>query len=167
MIVDRRRFLVRGVTLLAGVALPAAWAEPRDVRSGVDVCPFCNMPVIDGRFAAQAVTEGGRVLTYDAIECLLDHEAGYGPPPPVLVERWLADRAASGREDVAWLAAEEEATLLHHPRLRTPMGGGLAAFASVEEALAFAEANRLTDPLTLSWLEARALADERAWVPPW
>jgi copper chaperone NosL len=125
------------------------------------------MPVIDGRFAAQGVTEGGRTLTYDAIECLLDHEAGYGPPPPMMTERWLADRAASERDIAAWLAAESEATLLHHPRLRTPMGGGLAAFRSATEAQAFADANRLSDAVTLSWAEARDLASERPWVPAW
>lgn len=165
---DRRRFLTAAVALGAAALLPGrrAWAEPQALRPGVDTCPYCSMPVIDGRFAAQGVTEGGRVLSYDAIECLLDHLAGHGPPAPTLRETWLADRAASGRDAVAWLAAEE-ATLLHHPRLRTPMGGGLAAFASEDEALAFAEANRLTDAATLRWAAARERAAQRPWVPPY
>lgn len=165
---DRRRFLTAAVALGATALLPGrlAWAEPRGLRLGVDACPYCSMPVIDGRFAAQGVAEGGRVLGYDAIECLLDHLAGHGPPAPTLREAWLADRVASGRESVAWLAAEE-ATLLHHPRLRTPMGGGLAAFADAEEALDFADANRLDDAETLRWAEARERAAERPWVPPY
>lgn len=163
---DRRRFLVRGLAVGAALAFPAAFADPRELKPGVDACPYCSMPVIDGRFAAQGVSEGGRVLTYDAIECLLDHLAGHGPPPPALRERWLSDRVASGRTSVAWLAADA-AALLHHPRLRTPMGGGLAAFATAEEAQAFGASNRLNDATILDWGEATALAAERPWVPPW
>jgi copper chaperone NosL len=164
--VDRRRFLSVALAAGAAAALPGgwAWADPRALRVGVDTCPYCSMAVIDGRFAAQAVLSGGRVLTYDAIECLLDHLAGHGPPPPDAAEAWLADRVASARETVAWLAAEE-ALLLHHPRLRTPMGGGLAAFASPADARAFAEANRLDGAETLSWDEARTVRDP--WVPPY
>lgn len=163
----RRRFLKRGVTL--GVSLLAPWAvaDPRDVDFGVDVCPFCNMPVVDGRFAAQAITEGGRILTYDAIECLLDHEAGYGPPPPVFTERWVADRLGSSMTEVSWLDAEEDAVLLFHPRLRTPMGGGLAAFLTVEDAQAFAARNLLEGAETLTWVEASERALVRPWVPAW
>lgn len=163
---DRRRFVAHGLAVGAALAFPAAFADPRELKPGVDACPFCNMPVIDGRFAAQGVTEGGRVLTYDAIECLLDHEAGHGPPPPTLRERWLSDRVASGRTTVAWLAADA-AVLLHHPRLRTPMGGGLAAFATAAEAQTFASSNRLSDAAILDWSEATALAAQRPWVPPW
>ncbi|MDZ7706847.1 MAG: hypothetical protein U5J97_02930 [Trueperaceae bacterium] len=163
---DRRRFLTRGLAACAALTLPAAFADPRELNVGVDACPYCNMPVIDGRFAAQGVSEGGRVLTYDAIECLLDHEAGHGPPPPALRERWLSDRVASGRTSVAWLAADA-AVLLHHPRLRTPMGGGLAAFATASEAQTFGASNRLSDAAILDWSEATALAAQRPWVPPW
>lgn len=163
---DRRRFLARGIALGTALAVSGAWADPRALDVGVDTCPFCNMSVIDGRFAAEAVTEGGRTLVYDAIECLLDHEAGYGPPAPPVTERWLADRTASSRTNVTWLDTQQ-AVLLYHPRLRTPMGGGLAAFASADEALAFADTNRLSDPRLLSWEEAAAEAIERPWVPPW
>jgi copper chaperone NosL len=164
--VDRRRFLTLGLAAGAATALPGgwAWADPRALRIGVDTCPYCSMAVIDGRFAAQAVLSGGRTLTYDAIECLLDHLAGHGPPPPDAAEAWLADRVASGREAVTWLNAEA-ALLLHHPRLRTPMGGGLAAFASTADARAFAETNRLDGAETLSWDEARTVSEP--WVPPY
>lgn len=163
---DRRRFLARGLALGAALATGRALADPRALNVGVDACPYCNMPVIDGRFAAEGISEGGRTLVYDAIECLLDHEAGHGPPAPQLRERWLADRTASSRMTVAWLDAQE-AVLLHHPRLRTPMGGGLAAFGTEADALAFADANRLSDARLLGWDEAAAEASALPWVPPW
>lgn len=163
---NRRRFLLRGMTLAAALAGMRAWADPRALQVGIDTCPYCGMAVIDGRFASEAITEGGRTLVYDAIECQLDHEAGHGPPPPEVSERWLADRLASARDAVAWLDADE-AWLLHHPRLRTPMGGGLAAFASEEEARTFAREQRLDEARLLSWAEAAREAAERPWVPPW
>jgi hypothetical protein len=69
---------------------------------GDDRCPACGMAVVDGRFAAQARTEGGRTLVYDAIECLADHLNGHAGEVPVVVAAWLADRVASTREVAVW-----------------------------------------------------------------
>lgn len=77
---------------------------------------------------------------------------------------WLADRVASTQAVAAWWPAEA-ATLLHHPRLRTPMGGGLAAFRDEPEARAFAAAQRLAEPTVLSWDEVLELGIPRPWVP--
>jgi copper chaperone NosL len=164
--VRRRRFLAHLAAWGAALALPRAWADPRPIDDRIDVCPYCTMKVIDARFAAQVETAGGRTLTYDAIECLLDHAAGHGPPPPDVADAWLADRVASARDDATWLAVDA-AVLLHHPRLRTPMGGGLAAFPDADAAAAFADANRLDDARTLTWDAARSEANDRPWVPPW
>lgn len=163
---ERREFLRRSGVGLAALLLggSAAWAEPREPRFGVDVCPYCNMTVVDLRFTAQLVTPTGLVHQYDAIECLADHLAGHGPPAPQVAELYLADRAASARESAAFLAADD-ATLLHHPRLRTPMGGGLAAFAAVEAAEAFAAAQRLSGASLLTWREVVARAQDAPWVP--
>lgn len=138
--------------------------EPRPLAFGDDRCPACGMAVIDGRFAAQARTEGGRTLVYDAIECLADHLNGHAGEVPVVVADWLADRVASTREVAAWLPAEE-AAVLHHPRLRTPMGGGLAAFTDLHDLRAFAEAQRLAEPTVLAWDEVLELGEARPWVP--
>lgn len=138
--------------------------EPRGVAIGDDRCPACGMAVVDARFAAQARTEGGRTLVYDAIECLADHLNGHAGPVPVVSAAWLADRVASTQAASVWWPAEV-ATLLHHPRLRTPMGGGLAAFGDEPEALAFAEAQRLAEPSVLTWDEVLELGIPRPWVP--
>jgi len=138
--------------------------EPRPLAFGNDRCPACGMAVIDGRFAAQARTAGGRTLVYDAIECLADHLNGHAGEVPAVVAAWLADRLDSTREVAAWLPAAE-AAVLHHPRLRTPMGGGLAAFADLEDLRAFAEAQRLVEPTVLAWHEVLELGEARPWVP--
>ena len=165
----RRAALRRLLALAAGpwIGRAVAHAEPaaaRPVAIADDRCPACGMAVVDARFAAQARTDGGRTLVYDALECLADHVNGHAGPPPVVAHAWLADRAASSTAVAVWLAAGE-AVLLHHARLRTPMGGGLAAFADVEAARAFGEAQRLAEPRVLTWDQVLELGVPRPWVP--
>jgi copper chaperone NosL len=166
-----RRAALRRLAAFAGLLLFGARAaaqpaapEARPVAIGDDRCPACGMAVVDARFAAQARTEGGRTLVYDAIECLADHLNAHAGPVPAVAAAWLADRVASTQEVSAWWPADE-ATLLHHPRLRTPMGGGLAAFGDTAAALAFAEAQRLAEPAVLTWEEVLELGIPRPWVP--
>lgn len=142
----------------------AASAPPRAVRPAEDRCPACGMAIVDARFAAQARDAGGRTLVYDAVECLADHRNGHAGPVPTDGPAWLADRVASTAAAAAWLGVDAAVVLLH-PRLRTPMGGGLAAFVDVPAALAFADANGLGDATVLAWDEVMALGVDRPWVP--
>jgi copper chaperone NosL len=168
------RWLVRApiVAAFAGVAVggggraraQAAPAAPRPVARAEDRCPACGMAVIDARFAAQARDPGGRTYVYDAIECLADHRNGHAGPVPGDGPAWLADRAASTAPEAVWLPVTE-AVVLHHPRLRTPMGGGLAAFATVPDALAFADAHALVGATAHAWDDVMALGVARPWVP--
>ena len=161
----KRRDLLKG---LIGLGVPwslQVLAEARPVRVGVDVCPFCNMTVIDARYAAQMVTRTGKVYSYDAIECLVDHLNGYGGPKVQPGELYAPDFASSTAKK-----AEErpvrELMFLYHPRIRTPMGGGLVAFARAEDADRFVAGRRLKDVRRLTWEELVAEGKEHAWVPP-
>ena len=151
------------VGLGSAAAQGAPGASPRAVRRADDRCPACGMAVMDARFAAQAVTEGGRVLVYDAVECLADHRNGHAGPVPTVAIEWLADRNASRADLAVWRHAEES-IVLFHPRLRTPMGGGLAAFATTEAAWAFAQAGNLADATLLTWAEVLEQGVDRPWV---
>ncbi len=166
----RRAFLLRCLhaagAAAAGALLPRAWvaAEPHPTVAGVDACPYCSMTIVDLRFAAQVVTPTGLVLHYDAIECLADHLNGHGPTPPDVAETYLADAATSSLEGADYLKAED-AVLLYHPRLRTPMGGGLAAFADAAAAESYAAQRRLQDAEVLTWAEVLARGADDPWVP--
>jgi copper chaperone NosL len=152
------------VAAWAGLGTAAAQgASPRAVQRADDRCPACGMAVMDARFAAQAVTDGGRVLMYDAVECLADHRNGHAGPVPTIEVEWLADRGASAPDEAVWRDAEAS-TVLYHPRLRTPMGGGLAAFDTAAAAWAFAQASSLADPTLLSWAEVLEQGVDRPWV---
>ena len=186
-VLSRRRALARIGRLLAAAllaALPAGSARagrmagatpdeaasrddgpgPAPVRVGALRCPYCSMSVIDARFAAQQVTTGGRVYVYDAIECLVDHIAGHGGP--VLAAGWcfVADHEASTRDEASLLSVHV-AQLRHHPRLRTPMGGGLVAFASEQQADAFAAERGLDGIEVWTWDGLVERSRERPWIP--
>lgn len=153
------------LALLAGLPARAATRGPRPVQLVDDRCPACGMAVMDARFAALAVTDGGRTLVYDAVECMADHRNGHAGPAPSVAEAYLADRAASSREEAVWCDVDD-AVVLHHPRLRTPMGGGLAAFCSDDAARAFAEAQGYGEPRLLGWREVLEVGADRPWVEP-
>ncbi|WP_287372236.1 nitrous oxide reductase accessory protein NosL [Oceanithermus sp.] len=162
----KRRDLLKG---LIGLGVPwslGVLAEARPVRVGVDVCPYCNMTVIDARYAAQMVTRTGKVYSYDAIECLVDHLNGYGGPKAAPRELYAADFAAS-RADRAGLRAVDGLVFLYHRRIRTPMGGGLVAFARPEDADRFVQERRLKGVRRMRWDELVAEGRQHAWVPPY
>ncbi|MEJ5336898.1 MAG: nitrous oxide reductase accessory protein NosL [Thermus sp.] len=158
---DRRRFLL-GV--LAGV-LPRALAAPRGLRVGVEACPYCFMTILDARHAAQAVNPKGKAFFYDDPACLLDQLNGWGGPSLTAKEVYLADHGASLRSEPKWVPAEK-ALLYHHPRVRTPMGSGLLAFAS-REALErhLRERPERQGGRVLTWKEALQEGARRPWVP--
>ena len=74
------------------------------------------MIVSDRRFGALVVTEQGRTLTFDSIDCLRAYSAR--PDSPAVRETWVVDAAAPGT-----LIAMEAATVVDHDAtLRPPMG---------------------------------------------
>lgn len=156
---ERRAFLA----LLKG--LVAGWAmAQRPLQVGIDRCPYCQMTAIDGRFAAQHITPLGRVYRYDAIECLVDHLNGHGPPAPEIGELFAADFAASSAANAHYLPVEA-LLFLHHPRIRTPMGGGLVAFGEAAAAERFIAERRLRDVRTLDWHALLSEGAAQPWVP--
>ncbi len=164
-----RRDLIKAIAFFGVPYAFRALAKPRPVRIGVDVCPYCFMTVVDGRFVAQVVVETGKYYNYDSIECLADHVNGYaayGPTVRVKPKEWyLADYAASsGRKAV--LKDAEKMVVVHHPRIRTPMGGGLAAFSTRAAAEAFVRAHRLKGARFYTWREILKEGKEHPWVPP-
>lgn len=158
---ERRTFLA---LLLKGLVAGWAIAQPRPLQAGVDRCPYCNMTVIDGRFAAQLITPLGRHYHYDAIECLVDHLNGHGPPVPEVAGLYAADFARSTVSDAHYLAVAA-LLFLHHPRIRTPMGGGLVAFSEKAAAERFSAERRLRDVRTLNWDALLSEGAARPWVP--
>lgn len=65
----------------------ACTAKPEPIVAGEDHCARCHMTISDRRFAAEVVTEKGRVLKYDSIGCLLHHHS----EKPAADRVWVVD----------------------------------------------------------------------------
>lgn len=162
----KRRTLIKGLlTLPLGLgALQPALAAPRPLRVGVDVCPYCNMTILDARYAAQMITSTGKVYAYDDPGCLLDHLLGYGGPKATPNELYVADFAVSERKQVR-LIPVNQAHFLFNERIRTPMGVGLLAFGNAKALEDYLLEKPQHAGEKLRWNDLLARGRKLAWVP--
>jgi copper chaperone NosL len=111
-------------------ALASCQKGPRPIVAG-ESCTFCRMGISEPGFAAELVTDKGKVFPFDSIECLAAYTVG---PPEVKGTPWVTNFNKPGE----WLKADE-AFFIRSPNLRSPMGLNLAAFktrADFEKAMA-------------------------------
>ena len=102
---------------------------PPTVRYGHEACAHCRMIVNDDRFAAAAVTADGEARKFDEVCCLVRYLAKNPDGAP---RAWVRGYRSGGWHDA------RAAYYAHGPKLQTPMGSGLAAVATREEAEALA-----------------------------
>jgi copper chaperone NosL len=99
--------------------------RPPSLRYGEEACDHCRMLINDDRFAAAVVMEGGATRKFDEIACLLAYQA---ENPGAVKRCWVCDYRSA-----RWLDARA-AFFVCSSELQTPMGGGVAAVDSAEEA---------------------------------
>lgn len=110
----------------------ATQAEP--IEFGKDACHFCKMSIVQKQFAAQCVSKKGKQFKYDGAECMVgelrkaENESDMG----IL----LVSNYAGGP-----MLAAANATYLISPKIKSPMGAFLSAFATPEEAAAVRKDN--------------------------
>jgi copper chaperone NosL len=109
------------------VALGCAPAGPRALVAGEDACAYCRMTISDTRFGGEAITATGRVLTFDAIECM----ASWARSAPA------ADRQKLFVMDMqhpGTLVAADSAGFLVGTTTSTPMGRSIVSLATIASA---------------------------------
>jgi copper chaperone NosL len=96
---------------------------PRAFVLGEDECGQCRMKIVDARFGGEAITTNGRTLTFDSIECL----AAWARTVPAETVRgvYVIDLQHPGT-----FVPADSAGFLRGAIISSPMGGGIAAFAS-------------------------------------
>ncbi|MDZ7716787.1 MAG: nitrous oxide reductase accessory protein NosL [Balneolaceae bacterium] len=115
---------IMGMLLL----VTACSQEPAEIHYGSDECAHCKMMITDEQFAAQIVTDKGKAIKFDAIECM----AGY-----YQINKDELDGAmlyvTNYDEPGNWLNAKE-AQYVKSEVVNSPMGESLLAFPSQKEA---------------------------------
>jgi copper chaperone NosL len=113
----------RGRVGASALALAAvACASNPSIAFGQAQCEECRMIVSDRRFGALVVTDHGRTLTFDSIECLRTFTAR--PGAPTARETWLVDASAPGTLVAAASATVIESDSALHPPMGTAVSYG-------------------------------------------
>ncbi|MBI4308341.1 MAG: nitrous oxide reductase accessory protein NosL [Chloroflexi bacterium] len=126
----RRVLTLAALVLVVGACgAPPGVARPPEVRYGRSVCDRCGMIISDERFACGYVLKSGETRIFDDIGEMVEE----------LRERRPIDAAVfvHDYETKGWIRAEG-ASFVYSVDVRSPMGGGLAAFTSRERAQALA-----------------------------
>lgn len=102
---------------------------PPEIRLGDSVCDECNMIISDKRWATATIVEGPRgptPLLFDDFNCQVRYETEHSNL--VILDRWSYCHATGSPIQTG------DASFVESPNLRTPMGSGIAAFASSDDA---------------------------------
>lgn len=142
--------LARALPALAAVVLLAGAAPSRARAPG---CAYCRMAIERADFGGEIRTADGRRRAYDAIECMAAAVLTDSVPPVTIRAMTVADRRAPHAA-----IPVARAVFVHADSLASPMGLGLAAYASRAAA---APAARALRGETLEWTGVLAHVNAR------
>ncbi|WP_428234829.1 nitrous oxide reductase accessory protein NosL [Gracilimonas sp.] len=104
--------------------------EPVEIHYASDECSHCKMMITDNQFASQLVTEKGKALKFDAIECMAAyHQNNENKEELNSAKLWVSNYEQPGM----WLDATE-ASFVRSEVIKSPMGASLLALPSYEAA---------------------------------
>lgn len=109
---------------MAVLFLQACTPTAQPIEFGTDPCAHCKMTIVDKPFAAEMVTQKGRVYKFDAIECMAQFIQENEDAQPIAL---LLVRDYNNPDD--WVDAKS-AYFLVSKALPSPMGGYLSAYPS-------------------------------------
>ncbi|TRX52215.1 hypothetical protein FNH22_22620 [Fulvivirga sp. M361] len=117
------KFIFLSTVLLVITFAIGCSSDVEPIAFGKDQCNFCRMTISNPKFGAELITDKGRILKYDAAECMINHLKKDAPK----YRQMLAIAYDRPRELFP-------VDLLHFvitPHYRSPMGANLAGFESV------------------------------------
>lgn len=117
------------ILLIAAACRPA----PSPIAFGSDMCHDCKMTIVDPQHAAELVTAKGKVMKFDAIECMIHHTAAN--PGAQYAFQLVMDY----QQPESWLNASESHFLICE-QIPSPMGAFLSALNSAAAAEAIQKA---------------------------
>ena len=123
--------VIVAVALLAA-ACSAKAAGPPEIVVDASACSHCGMLISEPVYAAAYQARRQEPRVFDEIGCMLDAVRSETASP---IHIWVQDAAGAG-----WLDADE-AIFVASPRIKTPMNGGVLAYAEAAPAAKAAAAH--------------------------
>lgn len=101
---------------------------PKSINYGSDGCHYCKMTIVDKIHGAEIVTKKGKVLKFDAAECMFN----YTQDNPKVKDGIFYTNYYEKPEAIIPVA---DATFLISETIPSPMGANLTAFGAKERAV--------------------------------
>jgi len=120
------------------LGLIACQNHPEPINFGTDQCDYCKMTIVDEKFGSELVTPQGRILKYDAAECMAHAIGRDGQEFSALY--------AIPMDQPGQLISADSLHFVIDENIRSPMGANLAGFAQKENAEDY-------DSPPISWIE--------------
>lgn len=132
--------------LIALALMISCTQKPEPIAYGRDACDHCKMMIMDQRYGAEIVTKKGKIIKFDAAECMVDFIKSSDGKIDIASDKFLTtDYAHPGT-----LIEADKSFFLIDRAYQSPMGGNLASFTSMQ----LAENNlQSADGKVLSWNE--------------
>jgi len=102
--------------------------SPQPIEYGQDGCHFCKMTIVDKQYAAQIVTEKGKVYKFDATECMVNFMDEFDTST-------IALYLSNTYTEPEVLIDATQATFLISENIPSPMGAFLSVFKNKEDAI--------------------------------
>ncbi len=99
-------------------------SDPQAIDYTRDQCAYCMMSISDPKFGAELVTDKGRILKYDAAECLAAHLSDGAPAHQALL--------AVPYDAPGTLVEVDDLRFLISLEYSSPMGANLVSFGDTE-----------------------------------
>lgn len=119
-----KKMAYAGVAVFIIILAASCSTGPKTIYYGEENCNFCQMTIVDKRYAAQIVTDKGKAYNFDAIECMLHfkEEKNFN-------ENELALQLVNTFDNPGQLSAASEVTFVQTKELPSPMGMNITAFS--------------------------------------
>lgn len=122
--------IVAGLALALSVTLSASSCAsgPEPIRYGKDVCTHCKMTLTDKRYGSEIITDKGKVMKFDDLNCLSAYlESGEVP------EKNIAGILCIDFMKSNSFVEANKAFFLQNEALKSPMRGDIAVFSNQED----------------------------------
>lgn len=110
--------------------------EPNAIKFNVDNCENCKMSISDPKFACEFKTAKGRSYKFDDLICMKEfcEEKSNNNIKQDIKNFYVAEFSNNNS-----LTKIQELTILKSESIKSPMGGGFAAFKSLDSAIYYKE----------------------------
>jgi copper chaperone NosL len=126
-----RKDVKHAATIVTACVLTACvQPDPEPIKLNADNCDYCRMTISNGHFAAELVTQKGRIYKFDDYACMQNYVSEN-------------EKAAGGRTFISdfinpgTLIETKAATFIEGENVNSPMGGNMAAFSDKDSAIAY------------------------------